>query len=59
MTSSEERKNMVNAIQEAVTSGARLKKVCTYIGLSIRTFQRWVCSPTGKDNRKCNINPYV
>lgn len=29
-------------IQEAVTAGARLSKACELVGLSIRTYQRWL-----------------
>ena len=41
----------VELIEEAVTAGARRRKACTLLGLSIRTLQRWGDEP-GEDQRK-------
>ena len=41
MTSCEQRLNLLSLIGQACTGGARLTRVCTQIGLSERTVQRW------------------
>ena len=41
----------VELIHEAVASGARRKKACELLGLSLRTLQRWGDEP-GEDQRK-------
>lgn len=40
------------AISEAVTSGARLESACRMVGLSARSFQRWMKDPEGQDGRR-------
>lgn len=41
MTQKEDRQEVVDHVNEAVASGARLTKACELIGLHIRTYQRW------------------
>ena len=41
MSEPQQRKDLLQLIQEACTGGARLKRVCAQIGLSERTVQRW------------------
>ncbi|VAW85841.1 Mobile element protein [hydrothermal vent metagenome] len=48
---SSERKNIIERINEARDSGARQDKACEVVGLSAKTFQRWVQSDNEKDNR--------
>ncbi|MDK2922545.1 MAG: putative transposase [Desulfonauticus sp.] len=43
---------MYKAIDEAKKEGARLKKACELIGISIRTYQRWKKRDTLKDRRE-------
>jgi hypothetical protein len=33
----------ISLIREAAQSGCRLEKACDELGMSLRTFQRWVC----------------
>lgn len=42
MISQDERQTLVNHINEAVANGARKGTACETVGLTIRTFQRWV-----------------
>ena len=39
-------------IDEAVTAGARKKKACEVLGLSIRTLQRWVINGETKADQR-------
>jgi putative transposase len=39
-------------LHEAVARGARRKRACEVIGISVRTLERWEHSSTGIDNRK-------
>ncbi len=41
MSEPQQRKDLLQLIQEACTGGARLRRVCSQIGLSERTVQRW------------------
>ena len=41
MSGTQQRKDLLELIEEACTGGARLKRVCAQIGLSERTMQRW------------------
>ena len=41
MSEPQQRKDLLQLIQEACAGGARLKRVCSQIGLSERTVQRW------------------
>lgn len=48
----------VNLIQEAVNAGARKKKACEILGISIRTYQRWIQEGKVKfDGRVDSIRP--
>jgi len=44
MTSDPDREQAVMLIQEAMASGARQSRACEELGLSVRTYQRWVQS---------------
>ena len=49
----ERRKLIVELIEEAVGSGARLEAACQVLGLSARTIQRWQSQPgCGEDGRR-------
>jgi len=48
---SAERTHMVALINEARASGARQSQACKTIGISAKTFQRWVKPDNQKDNR--------
>ena len=41
----------IELVDQAVTAGARRKKACALLGLSLRTLQRWGDEP-GEDQRK-------
>jgi putative transposase len=41
MTSAPQRQTLLTLIEQAVTSGARLRVACAQIGLSVRTVRRW------------------
>jgi putative transposase len=41
MSGTQQRKDLLGLIEQACLSGARLKRICTQIGLSERTVQRW------------------
>ena len=56
MTLINDRICIVTAIEEAIGSGARLKEVCKHVGLSARTYQRWVGHATGKDGRPDSVH---
>jgi len=40
------------ALDKAVAAGARLKRACDLLGLSIRTVQRWRAMGGGEDRRQ-------
>ena len=42
MISASDRENAVMLIDEAVSSGARLKAACEEIGINERTYYRWI-----------------
>ena len=48
---SEDRKKIIGAINEAVTSGARRAKACEVAGISLRTLQRWAKPGNVHDGR--------
>jgi len=41
MTTFEERKQVIDLLNESTTAGARQTKACEVLGLSERTLQRW------------------
>ncbi|WP_396642061.1 IS3 family transposase [Methylomonas sp. 2B] len=46
MTSLQQRQNLIDAITEATTAGARQDQACAMLGLSPRTLQRWQARET-------------
>lgn len=44
-------------VQTAVGNGARLSRACAVIGLSARTYQRWVRAPQVEDQRRGPLTP--
>jgi transposase InsO family protein len=48
MSGAQQRKDLLELIEQACTGGARLAQACTQIGLSERTVQRWQ-HPDGQD----------
>ena len=42
MTTTEQRRNFMDLIEQACQSGARLHKACKQIGIACRTLQRWL-----------------
>ncbi|WP_373996599.1 hypothetical protein [Alteromonas lipotrueae] len=58
LTSLADRQHYATLIDEAVVSGARKKKACEEIGLSIRTLQRWQeCGEISVDKRRTVDRP--
>ena len=43
---------ILELIEEAVISGARLAPACQMVGLSVRTVQRWRAASGGEDGRQ-------
>lgn len=48
----EDRKMCIELVKEAVESGARRKKACELLGISLRTLQRWEFEPGRGDQRQ-------
>jgi len=48
----EQRETVLTLLDEAQQAGASLKACCDFLGLSVRTVQRWRKDPGGSDNRK-------
>jgi transposase InsO family protein len=48
----EERQQVVALIQEAMAAGARQRLACETLGLSVRTYQRWVKAGVIRDGRQ-------
>lgn len=55
MTTTQQRQEVVQLVEEAVIAGARRQKACEVIGLSIRTLQRW--KPSGVDDVQPDRRP--
>ncbi len=52
MTCADDRKKAIELIHEARRSGARLKPACEIMGISERTYERWVeQGPNSRDKR--------
>ena len=52
MISAEDRQNVIGLINEAREGGARLEPACEVVGISARTYQRWVKQgPDSRDKR--------
>lgn len=54
MSGIQQRKDLLELIQEACTDGARLTRACTQIGLSERTVQRWQHSDRHSGDRRAS-----
>jgi putative transposase len=52
MTASEERKELIVLLNEAIAAGARQAQACEVIGLSERTLQRWQTDESGDGDRR-------
>lgn len=52
MTSLQQRQNLMDAINEAITAGARQDQACAVLGLSSRTLQRWQGGETLAEDRR-------
>jgi putative transposase len=50
----DERQQLVNWIQEAMTAGARIKPCCDETQISLRTFRRWVSSSVVVEDKRPN-----
>ena len=50
MISAPDRRDAVKLIQEAVAAGARCAPACAAVGLSVRTYQRWVRNGAVRDD---------
>lgn len=58
MTSLGERTQIVNDIKEASRNGARLRKSCEVVGITLRTFQRWIRAKDGDQRPNAvKVNP--
>lgn len=55
MTSLVQRQQVVNLVDEAVVAGARRRRACEVIGLSVRTLQRW--RPVGQRQVTSDARP--
>lgn len=53
MISAPDRAKAIELVEEAVNAGARREKACEWLGLSLRTVQRW----TSEDGVKCDARP--
>ncbi|MFT0533170.1 hypothetical protein ACMHYJ_10155 [Castellaniella hirudinis] len=51
MTSLAQRQTLLTLIDDAVAAGARAVRACQTVGLSLRTVQRWRCTPCRGDQR--------
>jgi putative transposase len=51
MTTSEERQVVIRSVDEAISAGVSIKRICDNLDISERTIQRWRRRPEG-DNRK-------
>ena len=49
-----DRVRIVNLIQETRLQGARLKPICKEVGISIRTYERWVLEGEVKEDKRPN-----
>lgn len=56
MTHSEQRKNILNLLDEAQKAGARLAPACTQIGLSKRTIQHWRAADNSLIDRRTVVH---
>ncbi|OAI22973.1 helix-turn-helix domain-containing protein [Methylomonas sp. 2B] len=57
MTSLQQRQNLIGAITEATTAGARQDQACAVLGLSPRTLQRWQARETlAEETGDRNVN---
>jgi len=54
---SQERTEIIELITEACDSGARQLKACDVIGISAKTFQRWIKSGNQGDGRLERTDP--
>jgi transposase InsO family protein len=52
MTSLQQRQNLIGAITEATTAGARQDQACAVLGLSPRTLQRWQAGDAMSEDRR-------
>jgi len=43
---------LIDLIQEANQSGARLKRACKEAGISLRTYKRWYCDGEIKEDQR-------
>ncbi len=48
----EDRKMSIELVKEAMESGARRKRACELLGISLRTLQRWEMGPGIGDQRQ-------
>lgn len=48
----DDRKRCIELVKEAVEAGARRKKACELLGISLRTLQRWELEPEREDQRQ-------
>ncbi|MAL01407.1 MAG: hypothetical protein CL536_04575 [Alcaligenaceae bacterium] len=55
MTNATDRRRIVELVNEAVANGARLRSVCTELGIGQNTYRRW--SRGGEDQRPHAIRP--
>ena len=56
LTSAPERQKYIEWINEAIASGARKHLACNQIGLTLRTYQRWL-KDTSQDKRTTTVRP--
>ena len=58
MISATDRRNAVELIDEARVGGARLHPACALLGLSARTYERWIRDgDVREDRRPCAARP--
>ena len=48
---SDERQSMIILIDEARAAGARQSKACNLLGISAKTYKRWITNESGRDGR--------
>ena len=52
LTSTTDRINLIQLVEEAVASGARQAKACDELGISARTYQRWVSPKEPQEDQR-------
>ena len=55
MRTAQQRQELVNLVEEAITAGARQKPACKIAGITARTYRRW--KPVGAEQVQPDLRP--